>query len=168
MFKAGDKVVYNNLEVCVVKGKETLSLGNIKKEYYILNYLFRKGENRVMIPTDKAECLQYIKSKEEMDEVIKFMPKAQNIWVDDNKVRKERYLKILMSDNREDKCSLLLTLYNKRKELEAIKKHLNLTDEEIWRNTEHVLFGEIAAANNIEYNQVLDYIAKVIKKQLMN
>ncbi|MBE6124592.1 MAG: hypothetical protein E7184_03605 [Erysipelotrichaceae bacterium] len=165
MFKIGDVVVYKNSVICKINGIEKISLGKEEKEYFVLNYLYRNVPTRIMLPVDNCLQIRPIMSKKDAISLIELMTKSKNIWVNDNKVRKEKFLKIISDNNKEQLCSLLHTLYIKKKELEQNKKNLNLTDKSIFEAAEEIIFGEIAASLNIDIKDVLTYIDNYLNKK---
>ena len=165
MFNIGDLVVYKNASVCKITGIEKIKFGKEIKDYFILNYYYKDVPTKIMLPVDNCNQIRKIMSKEDALSLIEMMPKSKNIWVNDNKARKEKFTKIVTDQNKEQLCSLLYTLYNKKKELEDNKKSLNLTDKGFFESTEEIIFGELAASLHIDKNEVLNYIDNYLSKK---
>lgn len=165
MFKIGDVVVYKNSSICQITWIEKIKLGKEDKDYFILNYYYHNVPTRIMLPVDNCNQIRNVMSKEQALSLIELMPKSKNIWVNDNKVRKEKFSKIIENNNKEEMCSLLHTLYFKKMELENNKKSLNMTDKGFFESTEEIIFGELAASLGIEINEVLKYIDNYLNKK---
>ncbi len=165
MFKIGDVVVYKNSTICQITGTEKIKLGKENKDYFILNYYYRDVPTRIMLPVDNCSQIRNVMSKEQALSLIELMPKSKNIWVNDNKIRKERFSKIIENNNKEEMCSLLHTLYFKKMELENNRKSLNMTDKGFFESTEEIIFGELAASLGIGINEVLPYIDNYLNKK---
>ena len=76
MYQIGEYVVYRQLYVCKIENVETPTFErNAKKLYYKISPVFdNKNNTTVYVPTDAAECLRKVASKEDVESALKTLP----------------------------------------------------------------------------------------------
>jgi len=125
--------------------------------YYILQPLREK--TTIYCPAQGTKIkLRKLLTKEEIFELINLMPDAENIWIDHDPTRKERFTAILKGGDYRELICLLKTLYYKREEKKLVGKKFHVADERIMQEAEHMLHGEFAYVLEIDEEEVLPLI----------
>lgn len=162
MFETGQLVFYANTGVCRVKSigpppsdfPEELR----KKQFYCLAEEF--GPNVIYIPIDTKSFMRPIISKEEAVALISKMPEtarlneesnSQKVWADD-------YKALLNSHSCHDLVRLLKTVHLKNRSAQRRGKKPWMINQQYGQRAEKLLYGELAAALGIRFDEVEAYI----------
>ena len=159
MYSRGELIVYGGTGVCVVQEIAIREVSGAEKEYYILKPLYQRCT--ITVPVDSTKVfMRGIISKDEADEIIDSLPDIEVEVFHDRGVRQltEHYEERIKSHSCRELAALVMSIYEKRRATLAMNKKLGAVDERYMRRTEDLLFGELAAALNIERESVLAYI----------
>lgn len=91
MFKVNDVVMYASYGVCEIAAIEEKDFSGENVEYYILRPI-SDSRNTFYVPTNKEALTQQMRrvyTKSEVEELIKAIPDAKLINIDDDSQRKE-------------------------------------------------------------------------------
>lgn len=166
MLNIGETVLYGTTGVCLVEGIEKKTLGGEEKSYYVLRPQ-SLGKCTVFVPTDNKALLEKVRrvlSREEILNIIDSLPKREDIWVDDDASRRERFSSILNGGDRAELMLLIRTLYRREKQRRAEGKRLHIADERIMAEAERLLHDEFSAVLGIKENEVVPFIMNRLEK----
>lgn len=161
----GSTVVYGIHGVCNVSAIEKKEFLGKFFDYYVLIPVY-DTRSTVYVPCENEALVSKIKrimSAEEIYELIKTMPKEENIWVERETERKKRYAEILRNGDRREIVGMIKALWNRREQQRQNKKKLRISDENFMRDAEKLLYEEFAYVLNITKEQVLPFICKQIE-----
>ena len=168
MRQIGEIVLYGTDGVCRVTEITEKKFGKETTKYYVLCSLYR-GNSVIYVPVgnEKLESkMRDIISREELDGIICNMPNEENIWIENEPLRKIKYKEIITGGDRRDLFRLIKTLYDHRIIQENSGKKMHMTDERFMKDAEKILYDEIAHVVGIDHREVLTYIADKIKTVL--
>lgn len=166
-YQVGELVLYGRNGVCRVEDINTDSVGKgEKREYYVLRPLYQNSSCCIRIPADNPKVsFRPIISGEEARRLIEWMPDAEakpyynrNL----NQLR-EHYRSCMENLSCENLIQFTKSLYMKKQEAEARRKKFGTVDERFMREAEELLFGEFAAALDIERANVAHYISDALQ-----
>lgn len=152
MFNKGDMVVYGRTGVCAVEDicEKEFSRGN-KRRYYRLRPVYQHN-NVIYAPVD-SDCvfMRNILSRPQAEKLVEHMPeiRAKALAASENGAAKA-----------EDCCSCdylaetAIRIHNRKAELRKNKKKLGFSEEKQLKNTEELLFGELAVVFKVLPEQV--------------
>ncbi len=163
----GDSVIYGGDGVCEIVDIENMEMSGKIREYYVLAPMFNKSM-KIYVPVDNEKGLQHIRyalTEEQARALIEDMPSLETIWINNEHTRKEEYKKIISRGDLRELVSLIKTLYLKKLEREEKGKKLYACDEVFLSSAERLLYGEIAAALDIERDKVAEYITCHIEEK---
>ena len=103
MFKVNDVVMYASYGVCEIAAIEEKDFSGENVEYYILRPI-SDSRNTFYVPTNKEALTQQMRrvyTKSEVEELIKAIPDAKLINIDDDSQRKEKFREIISGGDRE-------------------------------------------------------------------
>lgn len=160
-FAIGDLIIYGETGVCRVEDileKEFLD-GN--KECYKLMPVY--SSCAIFTPTDNSNVrIRPIVTKTEADAVINSFrtiePEIQT--ASSPRELSEKYDKIIKLHDSSALAELIVSIYKKRDMLVAQKKKLSAIDERYLKKAEDLLFGELAAALEIDKYSIKEQINK--------
>jgi CarD family transcriptional regulator len=162
MYSVGDLIIYSSTGVCRVEDITERD----GRPYYVLKPLYQVGI--IQCPADSTKVFtRPVISRQEAEELIADIP---NIHAEAYHTRvlsqlSQHYEAALKSHNCRTLIELTKSIYAKRENCLKLKKKLGAVDERFMRRAEELLFGELAAALDIEKSSVPEYISSVIEAE---
>ncbi len=169
MFQVNDHVVYGNYGICVVKAIGSLEMDSVVKDrlYYTLEPLYTQ-KNTIYTPVDSEKnSLRRAITREEALELIDRIPQVETVWVPDEKRREERYREIMRQNDCMGWMQIIKTLYLKKQKRLAEGRKNTARDELYLKLAEDFLYGEFAAALDVEKDEVEDLIGRRVREMEM-
>ena len=102
-------------------------------------------------------------SKEEADELIEEIPSINEIWVDGDKAREEKYKECIRSCDCRELVRIIKTLFLRREERLKAGKKITTTDERYLRLAEDHLYSELSVALEIPVDNMRSYITERVE-----
>ncbi len=166
MFNIGDTVLYGATGVCKIESLTERDVFGQKKNYYVLKPISQE-KSTVFVPADNEALLDKMRkilSREEILEVIDSVAALEDVWVDDEAARRERFSSIIHSGDRVQVMLLIRTLYGVQEARRADGKRLHLMDERFMAEAERLLYDEFSAVLGIAHSEVVPFIIKRLEK----
>ncbi len=163
MFKTGDYVIHKSEGVCLVEKIINRNFGDGVQDYYVLRPRYYNGTATIMIPVLFCGQIRNVINKSDALKVIDGMADTEDIWITDNKKRKELFTKIINDGDIISLCALINAAYRRKTEYAAMKKDLPLVDTTLSNLAERLVFEELAFALDIPLENVPAYISEHLK-----
>ena len=165
MFKVNDYIMYGMIGVCkVIDIREEKFISDIKKEYYILSPVY-SNNSIIKIPVDnKKVIMRRIHSKEEIDSLISSVHHKEDLWIDDDRERNNKFKLMLKTGDCEELMTLIKSINSNKKSRTSIGKKVNKNDDEILKSAETLLNEEFATILGISPEDVTSYILSHISQ----
>jgi CarD family transcriptional regulator len=161
LYQIGQLIVYASEGVCRVEAIGPLDMRGAQKNvaYYTLSSLYHAG--KIFVPVDSAVFMRPIITKAEAEQLICAIPGMVAAPCETNNPRllNEHYQAILKNYQCHDLIRLIRGIYKKGQEAEARGRRLGQVDERCMKRAEELLHGELAAALDIQPQEVGSYIA---------
>lgn len=160
MFQPGELLVYGSTGVCRVEKVTHLPGGDRKRLYYLLNPLWQDGV--IYAPVDSVKVpMRPVISREEADALIDQMPGIQAAVCRGTTVQAltQQYQSAVRDGGHQALIEMMKAIYLKRGQAEAKNRRLGIVDERYMKQAERLLYGELATALEIPYDEVEGYIA---------
>ncbi len=158
-FAIDDLIIYGETGVCrVIDIVEKTFLG-VDQSCYQLQPLYQSCA--IFTPVNNSSVfMRPIISRKEADSLIESMPSVSAEIVSASSPREltEKYDKIIKLHDCGKLIELTKSIYSKREQNIANKKKLSAIDERFMKKAEDLLFGELAAALDIDKTDVSGYI----------
>ena len=163
MFQAGDLVIYETTGVCRVECVGTapeIPVAAPGKWYYQMLPVY--GSGTIYVPVEGKAFIRPVISKQEALDLIDKIPEIRDDAYQHCEQRQLEncYRQSIRTHQCEDLVGLVKALYAKNRAVTRAGKRLGRVDQEYRKRAEELLHGELAAALNIPYEQVADYIAE--------
>ena len=161
MYAVGDLILYGRTGVCRVEEiNEDAPGGEGARQFYRLRPLYQNCSIRVPVANGKVFSRPIV-SRGEAESLIRRMPEldAEPYYNRNLNQLREHYRQHLEGGRCEDLVRLTKSLYRKKQEAEASRRKFGTVDERYMKEAEDLLFGELAAALEIERAAVEGYIA---------
>lgn len=158
-YSVGDCIHYGAHGICRVVGTEQKELGHEKKEYYLLTPVSQE-HIRLYLPKDadpERVKVRAVLSPEEIRELVCREKDHVGKWIVDSKLRRETYNKTLRSGDTAALMTMVRTIHAHQEELPA-GKSLPMSDMELMRSAEKLLYNEFGYVLHMEKEQVLPFI----------
>ena len=163
MFKVSDNIIYGTTGACVIDDIKTEKFKGEAKQYYVLRPIYDKN-SVVYAPVGKCEeKMRKILSAEQVYELINSIPNTDNLWIENEIERKEKFAVLIKNGDRKDLVALVKTLYLKREEQQKGGKKLHIADQRFMDDAEKLLYEEFAFVLDIELDQVVPFITQKIE-----
>ena len=146
MFQPGELLVYGSTGVCQVLSIDQRQdyVNGVKQSrlYYQLKPLYQGGVIYTPVDNDKV-VMRPVISREDAETLIDSIPT----------------LRPAVCPAATSLMELTMSIHQKRCKAEAQNRRLGMVDERFMKQAEQLLFGELAAALDIPYDEVQPYIA---------
>jgi len=158
MYQIGDLILYGRTGVCRVENINCASAD--APACYTLRPLYQKCCITIPVDSDKIFTRPII-SKDQAQQLIREMPDIPAEPYHNRNLNQLRshYKEWIESHSCRELVAMAKSLHLKRLEAEAQKKKFGAVDERFMKEAEDLLYGEFAAALEIERSEVPDYIA---------
>ncbi len=165
MLQAGELVVYGSTGVCRVEEIVKLDQPGVSRgtSYYLLKPLWQDGV--IYAPVDSGKVpMRPVMSREEAEELIDRMPRIQAAVCHGNTAQAlaQQYQTAVRDGGHQALIEIMKAIHHKRGQAELKNRRLGLIDERYMKQAERMLYGELAAALNIGFDEVEPYIARRI------
>ena len=160
MFEKGDFIIYETAGTCQVKDISTVDIDGISKDrlYYILEPLGDRG-GKIMTPVDSTKSfMRNILSRDDVYRLIDEMKSIGQLWITDEKQRKETYKAALKSCDCRDWIGIIKNLYLRKQDRNLQGKRLTEADEQFFTKAKDYLYGEMSISLGIPREQVEEFI----------
>ena len=125
--------------------------------------LVRLGVEHKYIAEGMINLEVFVLSGEEILEFIRTFPEIQPFeWKEESRKRNEFFKQILSDGDRKNLVRMIKTIYRKKTEQNKSKKKINISDETSFKRAEKIIYSEIAAVMNIDYEAVVPFISETI------
>lgn len=161
MFAPGELIYCGRRGVCRVEGIDEID----GRPYYHLEPLYYTCTIRT--PVDGKVFMRRVMTKAEAEALIKLIPNVEAPPVQSKAMREltERYQAKINTHEAAELLAMLMSIHAKKQQLQMEKKKLGAIDERFMKEGEALLFGELAAALDIQPQEVPRYIQKYLGEE---
>lgn len=166
MFQPGELVVYGATGVCRVEKIAGLDQpgGDRNRRYYLLRPLWQDGVIYAPVDSEKVPMRPVI-SREEAEALIDRMPGIQAAACRGATAQAlaQQYQTAVRDGGHQALIEMMKAIHHKRGLAESRKRRLGMIDERYMKQAERMLYGELATALEIGFDEVEPYIASRIE-----
>lgn len=159
MFEVGNYVVHSGHGVCVIT-----EIIQKDKKYFKLQTIH--NGMTIMMPCDTSSSfLRLIHTKTEIENSIKDISLSNEIYLKDNKERKNYFQSLIISNDIHNTILLIKLLYQLMNDKKKEKKSLGSIDSQFLQQAEKKLFYEMSIASGHSKEECKDYLNKIFNLQ---
>ena len=159
MFNAGDTVMHPSEGVCRVEAVRTLRFGAVPQPYYILHPTGEKGSSTVYLPVSRGDSvLRRLLSREDILRLIRESHDYDGLWIEDGRLRKEAFQKILEEGNYAKIIRMILELHQARQRRQSEGKKPCSADEALLAQAERLVHQEFSCVLNLSLSDTVSFI----------
>ncbi|NLL38757.1 MAG: CarD family transcriptional regulator [Clostridiales bacterium] len=161
MYNINDLIVYGSTGVCRIKDiKNSDLMGSGEKQLcYVLEPIYH--DYVISTPVENTKVfMRPILTKDEAEQLIDSIPSI-NAEAYHNSVLRQleaHYKSFLDTHDCMEILKLILSLYEKKKEVEEQNRKFGQIDERFLRQAEDLLFGELSASLDIPRDTIVEYV----------
>jgi CarD family transcriptional regulator len=167
MFQVNDHVVFGTHGICAVRAIGTLnmSVADTKRLYYTLEPLYESQQSAIYTPVDNNKTpMRRAITREEAWKLIDRIPEIEIVSCADERSQEDQYKTIIQKNECTGWIQIIKTLYlSKQKRLAEGKKNI-AKDEQYLKQAEDMLYGELAAALDVDKLEVRDIITQHVEE----
>ena len=164
MHKIGDDVLYGGGGVMKIVDIREETVGDTARHYYVLSSTGASSDSLTFVPTDNKKLVEQMRPLLTRDEIFALIHTVDDLpateWVRDNRVRSERFKVILESGDRAAILSMMDTIREMGKLRLAEGKKNYLSDENILKKAEKLIYSEFSIVLGIPEAEIADFINK--------
>lgn len=164
MYQTGDKVVYGASGVCQIQGVQEMEVGGKKSLYYALTQVYDKGNTHIYAPVEQKKIpLRPIMDKKQAEDLIHHLPEVEPYWCE-NKIEREKFWReTIRSGDTRRWIEMLKGIYQKKQQSLKRGQRPSYFCEGMGRDVEKLLYGELAAALDMDPGEMEHYIVEQLK-----
>lgn len=166
MFQIGELVVYGSTGVCRVEGISGLDQpGEDRgKRYYLLKPLWQEGMIYAPVDSEKVP-MRPVMGRAEAEALIDRMPDIPAAACRGNTAQAlaQQYQSAVRDGGHQALIQMMKAIHHKRGVAESKNRRLGMVDERYMKQAERLLYGELATALDIGFDEVEPYIASRIE-----
>ena len=156
MFAPGELIYCGRRGVCRVEGIDEID----GRSYYHLEPLYYTCT--IYTPVDGKVFMRPVMTRAEAEALIELIPNVEAPPVQSKAMREltERYQAKINTHEAAELLAMLMSIHAKKQQFQMEKKKLGAIDERFMKEGEALLFGELAAALDLQPQEVPRYIQK--------
>lgn len=160
MFYIGEYIVYGTNGICRVEGIGPSPYDKTdSRTFYLLIPVKNPMSSTIYTPVDNDRVpMRRLMTTAEIEALIAAMPGIEPLAVPVEKQRRELYRTTIGTLKPEAYVQVIKTVYQRRAELTAARKHFPVTDLECERLAKHMLYSECAHVLGLDEDEVEAYI----------
>lgn len=165
MFEVGEYVVHGRNGVCKIEDITHIDISGADKEslYYVLVPM-KSRQSKIFYPVDNNRVIMRgVITKNEADDLINHMEKIEPLWIDNDKIRENKYKEAIGSCDCVELIRIIKTLHIRNNERIEQGKKITYVDDKYLKEAKDNLNDEFSIALDIDRNEVEDYIINHIK-----
>lgn len=162
MFAVNEKVVYSVVGVCEIEQIGKPPIKGIDKDYYFLQPVY-DSKGIIYSPVDSDKVM--IRSIMDLDTCNALIERAKNCKQDEElneKVHPMKYDEMVKSQNPEKLMHLVRALFNIKNERAKELRRMKSADNRMLATARKLLYGEIAASIDKDYDEVAEQMDKYL------
>lgn len=165
MYKIGDTVLYGSEGVCKITQITEKSFGDTAIEYYILTPVFNE-RSTFFVPTKNETLVSRMKpilTNGEIMELINNTDESDG-WIENDIERKEVFRSIISSGEIKSVISIFKSIIHHKEMLDTAGKRLHKADEMVLKESQKILYEELAMEMELSKDDVVNIVCSKIKK----
>lgn len=143
-----------------------MNMNGIPKDklYYTLQQLTGNGGTIYTPVEHKDKVLRSVLSREEAEELIRYIPQIEVLWVTDERLRENQYKDALKSCDCKEWIRIIKCLYLRKQDRLAQGKRMTAVDEKYFRIAQDCLYSELSMSMGISKDKMEEYITAKIEQ----
>ena len=161
MYQVGNTVMHPSEGICAVEDIRKMRFGAQEREYYVLRPRMENGSSTVYLPVERGNAvLRKLLSREDVLTMIRESGQYAGLWIDDSRLRKERFTEILHEGNYAKLIQMIRELHEHNARRLAEGKRLPATDEHLLADAQRLLHQEFSYVLGMSQEATVTFILR--------
>lgn len=163
MFRVRDTVMHPTEGVCRVTDLREEAFSVEKQLYYVLIPLRDGVKSKIYVPVNgEVIRLRRLLTKAEISAVLARVPELDDIWLDTDRERLERFGELLRSGDHARIIQIIERLHQYKEQQQRAGKKFRKSDEYLLKEAESIIHSEFSYALGMDEKATISYIMKKI------
>lgn len=159
MYQIGNTVMHPSEGICSVEDIRKMRFGPQEREYYVLRPTMENGSSTVYLPIERGDVmLRKLLSRDDILAMIRESKQYAGLWIDDGRLRKERFTEILHEGNYAKIIQMICELHEHNAKRVAEGKRLPATDEHLLNDAQRLLHQEFSYVLGMNMEKTVQFI----------
>jgi CarD family transcriptional regulator len=162
MYKIGDYIVKSMNGVCRIENISYLDIpgADRNKMYYLLIPL-EDNKGKIYAPTDVIDAsTRAVMSEEDAWKLIDKMPEVEEMWIENDKQRQEKYKEVVKKCEPEALVGIIKMAYEHKNKRMIQGKKNTVVDERYFQIAENNLYSELGFVLHKNKEEIYDLVEK--------
>lgn len=166
MFAIGDTVMHPSEGVCNVENVTPMRFAGMPaRDYYVLKPAMEKASNLVYMPLERGDVvLRRLLSRRDIVELIDRSKTVENFFIEDSRMRKDAFQKILSSCDYARIIRVIVLLHEERERRVASGRKPCASDEALLTHAERLLHQEFSYVLHMNPEETVAFIREELEK----
>lgn len=166
-YKVGDYIVKSANGVCKVADILHLDMeGADKNRLYYLLIPLEDATGKIYLPADTVNAnIRKVMSEEAALELIDRIPQINVNWIDNERLRQEKYKEVVKGCDPEELVGIIKMAYLRKKKRQEEGKKNTVIDERYFKMAEDNLYSELGFALKKNKQEVYELIVETINRK---
>ena len=161
MYQVGNTVMHPSEGICAVEDIRRMRFGTQEREYYVLRPTMENGSSTVYLPIERGDAvLRKLLSREDILTMIRESAQYAGLWVEDSRLRKERFGEILREGNYAKIIQMIRELHEHNARRLAEGKRLPATDEHLLADAQRLLHQEFSYVLGMSLEDTVAFVLR--------
>jgi len=159
-YTINDVISYGSHGVCKIMDLTNNVVAGRQRQYYVLKPL-HDNKATVFVPVDNPKLLNKFRPLLSRDDIYSLIDRSvteKPRWHNEDTSSRNDYNGIFEEATLDGMLWMIKILHPKREERKSIGKRLCVTDENLMKKAEKILYGELSYVLNIESHEVWPFI----------
>jgi CarD family transcriptional regulator len=167
VFAIGELIVYGSDGVFVVSAHATSPIDkHDDRVFYVLKPLYGNESDIIFTPADNQRVtMRCVMSRDDAFALIYSMPNIPPLRIENEKKRRLVYRDAMSECRNETYVSIIKSVQQKKEDCISQRKRLSESDSDYDRKAKYCLYGELAVALGIGFNEVEGFIIKLLEEK---
>jgi CarD family transcriptional regulator len=167
MYKIGEYIVKPMNGVCKVEDITHVDMpGADKNKMYYLLIPICDNTGKIYVPADTITGnSRRVMTEQEAEELIAHIPMVEEPWIENEKLRQERYKEVIRRCDPQELAGVIKMVYIRRRKRMAQGKKNTAVDERFFKMAEDNLYGELEFALHKNKGEILELIKEAALQQ---
>ena len=161
-YSIGDMVVYGINGIMEIVDLKVERIAGSEHEYYVLSEPESRTASFVYVPTDNERlvgAMRPLLSRERAQEILDGASEVDALdWCPDNRVRTEKFRKIMESGDHRELIAMIKAINNMAKSRAEIGKKNYLSDDHVMQKAQKLLYSELSLVLGITADELTELI----------
>jgi CarD family transcriptional regulator len=167
MYEIGDYIVKPMSGVCKVEDITHVDVPGADKNkvYYLLIPVCGNSGKIYALAENVNDNSRPVMTEQEAHELIASIPTVEEPWIENEKVRQERYKEVIRRCDPQELAGMIKMVYARKRRRLAQGKKNTAVDERFFKLAEDNLYGELEFALHKNKGEILDMIRTAAKAE---